>query len=261
MRSDRASWTARRVAAQRLEFRRVPTDHGRADEDQRLQADVAEGVARGDLGMSRYLAARTAFVDRSVVRALDAGTPQALIVGAGYDGRSLRYARPGVAWFELDHPATQADKRARLARLGITEDHITFVPAEIGAADVPAALAGAGHDATRPTVMVCEGLAPYLPPEVLTGLLADLAARAATGSTLVLELPLVPRGDEARARRARLHAAVSEQGEPLHASIAVEDLGTTFGSCGWTVRRAMSPAGDPITASGSSVAFILAAPH
>ncbi|MPZ80238.1 MAG: hypothetical protein GEV28_07515 [Actinophytocola sp.] len=96
MRSGQASWTARRVAAQRLEFRRVPADHGRPEDEQRLQADVAEGVERGDFGMTRYLAARTAFVDRSVVRALDAGTPQALILGAGYDGRSLRYG--GRTW-------------------------------------------------------------------------------------------------------------------------------------------------------------------
>ncbi|MPZ80239.1 MAG: hypothetical protein GEV28_07520 [Actinophytocola sp.] len=162
-----------------------------------------------------------------------------------------------MAWFELDHPDTQADKRARLARLGISGEHVTFVPAEIGVADVPAALAGAGHDATRPTVIVCEGLAPYLPPEVLAGLLTDLAARAAAGSTLVLELPLVPRGDEDRARRARLREAVSERGEPLHASVAADDIGTTLESSGWSVRRAMSPAGVPIGTSRSNVAFVL----
>jgi methyltransferase (TIGR00027 family) len=215
-------------------------------------------VAAGGSGMGRYLRARTAFVDRSVVAALDAGTPQALVVGAGYDGRALRYARPGVAWFELDHPDTQADKRARLARLGIAAGHITFVPAEIGVADVAGTLAAAGHDAGLPTVAVVEGLAPYLAPDVLTGLLADLADRAAAGSTLVLELPLVPRDDEARARRERLARAVGKQGEPIRSAVEAGDIETVLAAAGWAPRHVRSPAGEPVAASGSSVAFVLA---
>jgi hypothetical protein len=59
---------------------------------------------------------------------------------------------------------------------------------------------------------VCEGIAPYLPPDALTGLLARLGERAAVGSTLVVELPLVTRSEEARSWRERLDAAVSEHG-------------------------------------------------
>ncbi len=259
MRNGQASWTARRVAAQRLDFPRAPAGYGRPDDDQRLQADVAEGVERGDHGLTRYLRARTAFVDRALVAALDRSTPQALVVGAGYDGRALRYARPGVAWFELDHPDTQADKRERLGRLGIADGHVTYVPAEIGTADVPAVLAAAGHDAGRPTVVVCEGLAPYLPPEVLTGLLSGLAGRAAARSTLVLELPLVPRTEEGRLRRELLDRAVTERGEPIRSAFAVDEIGATLASCGWTVRRALAPTGEPVETSPHNVAFVVAA--
>jgi O-methyltransferase involved in polyketide biosynthesis len=49
---------------------------------------------------------------------------------AGYDGRSLRYERPGTLWFEIDHPATQSDKRARLGRLGIHSGRLRFVAAD-----------------------------------------------------------------------------------------------------------------------------------
>jgi methyltransferase (TIGR00027 family) len=261
VRNGQASWTARRVAARRLGFARVPADYGRPDDDQRLQADVADGVHTADDGerMARYLRARTGFVDRSVVRVLDAGTPQALLVGAGYDGRALRYARPGVAWFELDHPDTQADKRERLARLGIADDHIRYVPAEIGVADVPAALAAAGHDAARPTLVVCEGLVPYLPAEVCTGLLAELAGRAAPRSTLVLELPLVPRTAAGRMRRESLRRTVSGWGEPIRSAFPVEELTATLEGCGWTVHRADSPRGGPIEDNLSNVAFVVAA--
>ena len=89
--------------------------------------------------MGRYLQARTAFVDRAVVGAVDGGMPQAVLVGAGYDGRALRYARDGVSWFEVDHPDTQKDKRARLDRLGLACTHVSFIPIDLGHEDVAAA--------------------------------------------------------------------------------------------------------------------------
>src|SRR3954451_5426825 len=40
-----------------------------------------------------------------------------IVPRAGYDCRALRFRTPGVRFFEVDHPATRHDKRARLARL------------------------------------------------------------------------------------------------------------------------------------------------
>ena len=66
-----------------------------------------------------YLRGRTAFFDRLVVRTLE------------HDGRSLRSAKPGVQWFEVDHPDTQGDERARLDQLGINASHVSFVPFDL----------------------------------------------------------------------------------------------------------------------------------
>jgi methyltransferase (TIGR00027 family) len=63
------------------------------------------------------MAARTRFFDSGLLHACERGVGQVVIVGAGYDGRPLRFRRPGVTFYELDHPATQADKRARLAEV------------------------------------------------------------------------------------------------------------------------------------------------
>jgi len=46
--------------------------------------------------MRDYLRARTRFFDTKVTGALDRGCPQVVIGAAGYDGRALRYAKPGV---------------------------------------------------------------------------------------------------------------------------------------------------------------------
>ena len=65
-----------------------------------------------------------------MLAALDAGVGQVVIAAAGYDGRALRYARPGVRWFELDHPSTQADKRERLGPPGHRPSDVAFVAAD-----------------------------------------------------------------------------------------------------------------------------------
>src|SRR6478672_606123 len=101
------SVTARRVAAHRLGFARVATDYGDPAADEALAVDVAAGRAAPANRMHDYLAARTSFFDRTVVGALDRGVRQVVAGAAGYDGRAFRYAKAGVRWFEVDHPATQ----------------------------------------------------------------------------------------------------------------------------------------------------------
>src|SRR6266571_1104529 len=140
------SVTARRVAAHRLGFARVVTAYGDPAADEALAADVAAGQAVPATRMHDYLAARTAFFDRAVVDAIDRDVRQVVVGAAGYDGRAFRYAKPGVRWFEVDHPATQRDKLARLARLGIAAAHVRFAEADFTRDPVADRLRAAGLD-------------------------------------------------------------------------------------------------------------------
>jgi methyltransferase (TIGR00027 family) len=101
-----------------------------------------------------------------------------VLIGAGYDGRALRYAKPGVRWFEVDHPATQADKRQRLGRLEIPADDVTFVAADLAGDDVSAALSEAGFAPDAPSLLLGEGVVVYLDPGVLARVLAQLRSIA-----------------------------------------------------------------------------------
>ena len=118
MKPGQASVTAQRVAAHRLTFTRVTAPYGDPAADDALARDVAASASAEPGPMREYLRARTRFFDGVVTRSLRRGCTQVVIGAAGYDGRALRYAKPGVLWFEADHPATQQDKRARLERLG-----------------------------------------------------------------------------------------------------------------------------------------------
>src|ERR1700760_2659709 len=123
------SQTARRVAAYRLDFTRIPADYGDPAAGHALAVDVAAGRQAPAGRMHDYLAARTTFFDRTVTGALGRGVTQVVVGAAGYDGRAFRYAKPGVRWFEVDHPATQADKLERITRLGLGAPRLRLIPA------------------------------------------------------------------------------------------------------------------------------------
>jgi O-methyltransferase involved in polyketide biosynthesis len=89
------------------------------DGDPGAQRALCEGMAFTPPGWLRPgIEARTRFVDGQVTAALASGVQQIVICGAGYDDRALRFRTEGVRFFELDHPATQADKAARLRAVG-----------------------------------------------------------------------------------------------------------------------------------------------
>ena len=231
MRMGQVSVTAQRVAARRLTFPRVAADYGDPEADQRLGRDVAGPVAMVDpySPMTAHLATRTAYFDRATVRALDGGITQVVVAGAGYDGRALRYAKPGVRWFEIDHPATQADKVARIARLAMPTPHLTFVAADFVNDDVGGALAGAGHDRETRTLFLCEGVVVYLDLVVIVSLLRALRWGAAAGSRLAISVSAATTGD----RRRQFQTAVGAIGEPVRTILTAEAASELLASSGW----------------------------
>ena len=246
------SETARRVAAQRLGFERVPATYGDPRADELLSRDIAAGLP-ADGPLRRYLEARTRFFDTVVVRCLDAGITQVVVGAAGYDCRALRYAKPGVRWFEIDRGPTQEDKRERLARIGIGSPHVSFVPADFDADDVRGALASHGFDDASPALFLLEGVAVYLERSTLDSVLRQFAGMAAPRSRLAISLSVsgVPGSgdpgsgdaDPLAARRAAFRAAVAAIGEPVRSSVGPNEVDDLLGSAGWTRTGEPSRAG------------------
>ncbi|MFF8731573.1 class I SAM-dependent methyltransferase [Streptomyces sp. NPDC015171] len=131
-------------------------------------------------------------------------TGQFVVLGAGLDTRAWRL--PGLAQtdvWEVDHPASQQDKRARLAdaapalrapdagsrlaaELPAVARSVRFTPVDLAVDDLGAALDAAGHDPSSPTTWLWEGVVPYLTRDQVRTTVAALAARTAPGSTLVV---------------------------------------------------------------------------
>lgn len=115
---------------------------------------------------------------------------QLVVLGAGLDSRAWRLA--GLAQtdvWEVDHPASQQDKRDRVADAGAlpaTARSVRFTPVDFATDDLGGALRAAGHDAAVPTTWLWEGVVPYLTRDEVRATVRAVAGRSAPGSALVL---------------------------------------------------------------------------
>jgi methyltransferase (TIGR00027 family) len=133
---------------------------------------------------SKAMVARTVAIDDGIRAVV---SPQLVILGAGLDGRAWRMSelRETVV-FEVDHPDSQRDKRARSTALTPTAREIRFVPVDFTRDALDDALANAGHDANRPTTWVWEGVVMYLASAEIEASLAVIERRSAAASRLIV---------------------------------------------------------------------------
>jgi methyltransferase (TIGR00027 family) len=236
---------ARREAAQRARLARArpSTPSGDVQAEQAL-ARNASGIFSVPFGGSAGMEQRTAFIDNEVAGALGRGVPQAVLLGAGYDGRALRFGGGATRWFEVDLPATSNDKRRRLAALGVATDHVKFVPLDLMSEDLVAALEVAGHDAAAPSLFVCEGLFAYLSLEAVAELCRTVRHLAASGSVLVATYPVRPAEADKRGhtRRSIMEQVFRLMGEPLRSEYFTGDPEKLMVVTGWRpVRSQRAP--------------------
>ncbi|MGH3293057.1 MAG: class I SAM-dependent methyltransferase, partial [Trebonia sp.] len=232
MKDGTASRTARSVAARRLEYDRVAAPYGNPAADEALAGDVADGLVPPLNRMLESIRARTAFFDRVVVGAIDRGVAQVVIGGAGYDGRAFRYAKPGVRWFEVDHPATQADKRERIARLGLATPQVRFIPADFTADPVAEPLVAAGLDPARPALFLFEGTAVYLEQQENERVLGEFREVTQAGSLLAISVSI---GSTTSQTRASFQQRMAEIGEPVRTVLTFGQAADLLSAAGWKI--------------------------
>lgn len=189
-----------------------------------LAGDEGEAIARAlDARfppMELWLALRVAYLDRLVGLAVDRlGFRQIVILGAGYDTRAARLPRAGVQFFEVDHPATQAQKRARVAALpGYPVDAARYVDCDFERQDPLDRLRALDFAATEPALVLWEGVVPYLTEAAVRATATRLATGLEPRSVLAFDFVgkrLVE--DEARlsARDKGQRDFVKDLGEPV----------------------------------------------
>ena len=110
-----------------------------------------------------FFVMRSRFAEDALAAAVADGVRQYVVLGAGFDTFAYRNPFPELRVFEVDHPATQATKRQRLAHGGIEiPSSLTFVPIDFTTTKLDDALRGAGFDETKPAFFSWLGVVPYL---------------------------------------------------------------------------------------------------
>ncbi len=139
---------------------------------------LCRALDRVQRDMDVWIAVRTAFLDRCVTRSVppEGDVQQVVVLGAGLDTRAARLAREGVRFFEVDQPASQADKRVRLATVpGYPTEAATYVACDFERDDFLERLAAEGFDAAAPAVVLWEGVTPYLTEQAVRATLGRIA--------------------------------------------------------------------------------------
>ena len=218
---------------------RDPTARIFLNERGRRSLAKTEQTARNGTGGMRFemarvmadmIALRTATIDAAVRDAIAAGTKQLVILGAGYDGRAWRMRElAGVNIFEVDHPATQGDKRKHLSQLPPPTGVVSFVPIDFKRDSLDSVLERGGHDSAASTCWIWEGVVMYLTRDVMRATLAAIARRSARGSTLIVNYHTVHRRFFARLMFRLI-------GEPQISAWSPEEMAADLRSAGFVVR-------------------------
>ena len=195
-------------------------------------------------GMRLFIAMRSNVAETALGAGVeDRGVRQLVVLGAGLD--TFAYRNPfadRLKVFEVDHPATQAWKRRRLAEAGVAlPASLVFTPVDFEREGLLDRLTDAGFDPAQRTFFTWLGVVPYLTKPAISATLA-LVAGVAGGAEVVFDYsdPPASLDPETHASHQSRAAHVAALGEPflsyfepevLHAELAdlgfdhVDDLG------------------------------------
>jgi methyltransferase (TIGR00027 family) len=186
MKPDEPSRTALMVARQRAAHQVL--DHGSIlndsfalrilGEDEKDVLSFAGAHPLASIGRL-FVAARSRIAEDALSEAVNRGVRQIVILGAGLDTFALRNPHAGreIRLYEVDHPATQAWKRHRLAEAQIAlPPWLVFVPVDFERDSVSEKLAAAGFEPDSPAFFTWLGVVPYLTREAAGNTLDYLAS-------------------------------------------------------------------------------------
>jgi methyltransferase (TIGR00027 family) len=172
--SDTALW----VAHYRAEESERPDALFRDPYAQRLAGERGRRIAEAMGATSKYtrwtLVIRTVVIDRFITTAVAAGIDTVLNLGAGLDSRPYRMALPGsLRWIEVDHPQI-IDHKEKLLAAEQPRCRLERVRLDLADRGARQALFAEINRTSQRTLVLTEGVLPYLTPDQVSDLAADI---------------------------------------------------------------------------------------
>lgn len=205
------------------------------DELSRLSEPTENGPDRAATYRRRlFFAARARFAEDRVAVAAADGVRQVVILGAGMDTFAYRNPLPDLRIFEVDHPATQAWKRERLAEAGIENpEGLTFVPVDFESDVLASELESSGFSRAEPAVFVWLGVVFYLTPDAANATL-EYIANQAQPTEVIFDYLQPADTDQDRARLQERAKRVAAAGEPWFSYFTPDDIAAQLRTLGLT---------------------------
>jgi methyltransferase (TIGR00027 family) len=200
-------------------------------------------------GLRSHVLVRSRYAEDRLGEAASRGVGQYVALGAGLD--TFAYRQPDWASrlriFEVDHPASQAAKRARLAGAGTAvPPNVSFVALDLESDPVGPGLAAAGFDPARPAFISCLGVLAYLAPPTVDAVFAWVVSLAA-GTEFVFTFAQPVSGPE-RGTAAR----AAQLDEPWRTRLAPDRIRRRLSELGYASVAVVEPAEIEVYFAGRS---------
>jgi methyltransferase (TIGR00027 family) len=188
-----------------------------------------------------FIAARSRFTEEALGEVVGDGIHQLVVLGAGLDTFAYRNPYgPRLAVFEVDHPATQAFKRAQLkiARIDVPPS-LSFVPVDFERESLLAALRTAGFRRQDSALFSWLGVTMYLDRDQVLATLAEIARGASPGTKIIFDY-VRPPGSVDASVRARYKALIERHatlGEPWRSFFDPHELDAALRRAGFAEVR------------------------
>ena len=151
-----------------------------------ITSGLYDRMAPGGVG---FVVVRERYIDDYLKTCLAEGLDQVVILGAGFDTRAYRI--PGIKKtrvFEIDHPATQAEKLKRLQKvIDPLPQHVTFLPVDFNTQTLADRLPGSGYNEHAKTLFIWQGVTYFLTREGVDSTLAFIAAHSGPRSAVIFD--------------------------------------------------------------------------
>ena len=193
--------------------------------------------------ISVFVVVRSRYTEDTLEGSIRDGCRQYVILGAGLDSWALRHNEPGVTVFELDHPATQQWKDARIrSRMGALPSHLVLIPVDFERESIADVLPSHGFDPRASAFVSWLGTICYLTHGAIEEAFTSLARVCAPGSRITFDyfqpkstmspsdLQLFEALDEGGTRR----------GEPMQTLLDAEEMAEILLSAGFRVVEDLS---------------------
>jgi methyltransferase (TIGR00027 family) len=140
-----------------------------------------------DISSYSFLFFRTKKIDQLVKYNIEK-VEQFVVLGAGFDLRSIRYDNDKLKVFELDKKNTQNFKLDTLKKANILTKNISYIECDLNNSDWSNDLIKQGFKKNKKTLFLFESVGCYLEEDIVNNILSTIKSISAKGSMVIQDL-------------------------------------------------------------------------